>query len=65
MDKYEVMRIFENLTIAQLRQLTIEFLTQNPDFKTADQLLNELYEKKEGEKIKARPLTAQELIKNV
>lgn len=32
---------FENFTIGQLREMTKEFLSQNPDFKTAEQLLEE------------------------
>jgi len=54
MNKDEVLRIFENLTIAQLKQLTLEFLTQNPEIPTALQLLNKLHRDKEAEKIRAK-----------
>ena len=41
---------FEDLTIAQLKKLYEQFLKQNPNFQTAEELLNELNrEKKENE----------------
>lgn len=38
---------FENFTIGQLRKLTEEFLNQNKDFETAQELLNKLKNDKE------------------
>ena len=38
------LKIFENMTIGQIKKLTIDFLKQNPDFKTAEQLLKDKLE---------------------
>ena len=39
------MKNFENLTIAELRKLHDQFMNQNPEFKTALELLEEYEEK--------------------
>jgi len=36
------MKQFENMTIRELRKITEQFKDQNPDFKTAEELLKEL-----------------------
>ena len=41
------MKQFELLTIAQLKKLYEEFMKQNPNFKTAEELLEELNKQEE------------------
>jgi len=65
MDKYEAIKIFEHLTIEQLKRLTTEFLTQRPDFQTAEDLLQALHQLKEAEKIKTKKQSAQEVLNAV
>ena len=43
------MKNFEDLTIKELRKLTQEFKEHNPDFQTAQELLDEKFEEKESE----------------
>ena len=35
------MKQFEDLTIKELKEMHIQFIKQNPDFKTAQELLDE------------------------
>ena len=40
MTNEEYMRMFEGMTIRQLRELTAEFLAANPQFETAQEMLD-------------------------
>ncbi len=41
------MKQFEDITIAQLKKLYDQFLKQNPNFQTAEELLEEMNNEKE------------------
>lgn len=40
--------IFEDLTIGQIKQLTQEFLLQNPSFQTPEDLLEQVAKDRDG-----------------